>query len=111
MDRNEARKVLGLPAHFSKQQLREAYLEKVRIHHPDLNGDSNSATMGQINAAKTVLTKLPAPEYGIAGAEVWSDLRSWREVAQAAEDNPTAAKTPSVGLIGRLTRRNRSRVK
>jgi len=111
MDRNEALKILGLPDDFSQGHLRTAYLEMVRLHHPDANADSKGHTMRQINAAKSALTKATAPEYGIAGAEVWSDVRSWREIAEAAETEATPVKAPSVGLIGRLTRRNRSRVR
>ena len=110
MDRDEARKILGLPSNFTKHELREAYLRQVRVHHPDLKGDANSATMGQINAARTMLSKMPTPSYGIAGEELWSDLQNWREVAQSAEKSSAQSPEP-VGIIGRLTRRGRARSK
>jgi curved DNA-binding protein CbpA len=109
MDRDQARQILGLPSHFTKQQLRAAYLERVRLHHPDLNSEASSTAMGQINEAKSILSKAPDPAYGIAGEELWSDLRDWRQIAQSTEVIPQAPPPASVGLLGRLTRRRRAR--
>ena len=51
----EALGILGLHVHATKKEIHSAYVEKMRIYHPDHGGDQFIAA--QINWARDILVK------------------------------------------------------
>ena len=49
MTKEIAMKILGLPANYTESDLRKVYREKIKINHPDHNGDERLAQ--EINLA------------------------------------------------------------
>ena len=111
MDRREALETLGMPpGGFTRHQLTKAYREQVRIHHPDVHGESHDLFMRMINIARDTLWDLAVDSEISMRGEKYSELEGSREVeatGQAAEPDDTVrlASHPDTGLLARLKRK------
>ncbi len=55
MNRDEARKILGLSGNESSEEIGRSYKNKALLHHPDIGGDK--IKMQEINIARDILMK------------------------------------------------------
>jgi len=58
-------KVLDIPRNSSKAEVRAAYLEQMKLYHPDISLDEDSAEIAvQLNAAyQQLMEVLPPPPF------------------------------------------------
>jgi hypothetical protein len=81
LELEKSRKILGLPPEVTLKEIRDAYRDKSRLVHPDLNPENKAEEMTKLNHAYRVLVtyvenyaiKLTTTEEGMTDEEWWHE--------------------------------------
>ena len=96
--------ILGLQRHASAQEVRQAYIQAARRHHPDVNPDDSALAAVRFRTIQKAYECLQDPvRRGIYDREL--DIRRWSQ-NWAENDNPDGRETD---LFAR-TRKNLERM-